>query len=139
MVRLHSPWNWRAYVAFWLGRLVVADTRSALRNPVHPAEHEKALRALVALHFRRRRQRQSFLTVASSRGSIVPTFSEIQAALMRCMSAEPPVGEHLALSADSNQLADVYAEMAFFRQEERSLDALKPKQRAAFERWSKVD
>lgn len=63
----------------------------------------------------------------------MPTMNEVQKALQRCLNAEPPV--NYSLSADASQLATVYAEMAYFREDARPLDAFKPKQKAAFERW----
>lgn len=63
----------------------------------------------------------------------MPSYSQIQQALTACMKAEPPVD--FALSKDSSQLAAVFAEMMFDGQAERPLEALTPKQRAAFERW----
>jgi len=64
----------------------------------------------------------------------MPTMNEVQKALDRCMKAEPPV--NYSLSPDSSQLATVFAEMLYDREPERPLDAFKPKQLAAFERWA---
>lgn len=63
----------------------------------------------------------------------MPTCAEIQKALTACMKAEPP--RDYALSPDSSQLAAVFAEMTVGHEAERSLEALTPKQLAAFQRW----
>lgn len=65
----------------------------------------------------------------------MPTFEQVQEALEACMKAEPPQGEECALSHDSNQIANVFAEMLYFKETERPLESFKPKQREAFERW----
>ena len=64
----------------------------------------------------------------------MPTMIEIQKALDRCMKAEPPV--NYSLSPDSSQLATVFAEMLYSHEPDRALEAFKPKQLAAFERWA---
>ena len=63
----------------------------------------------------------------------MPTLNEITQALNNCMVVEPPV--NYVLSKDASQLGTVYAEMAYFKQAERPLDALSPKQANAFGRW----
>jgi ATP-dependent exoDNAse (exonuclease V) alpha subunit len=65
----------------------------------------------------------------------MPMISEVQQALARCLDAEPPKGTHLALSPDSNQLANVFAEMIFFKEIERPRDRLTSRQLEAFTRW----
>jgi hypothetical protein len=67
----------------------------------------------------------------------MPLFEEIQAALIRCLDQQPPSGPELKLSADSNQLANVFAEMDYFDEKERPLSKLTSAQRDAFERWEK--
>ena len=67
----------------------------------------------------------------------MPRFAEIQTALVRCLDAAPPSGEELKLSADSSQLAEVFGEMAYAKEEERSIEKLTAAQRLAFERWYK--
>jgi hypothetical protein len=64
----------------------------------------------------------------------MPSMSEVQKALERCMKAEPP--KDFSLSPDSSQLATVFAEMLHGREADRPLDAFKPKQLAAFHRWA---
>lgn len=49
------------------------------------------------------------------------TIKELETALQRCMNAEPP--KDYCLSKDANSLATVLAEMQYFRQEEKPLDA----------------
>ncbi len=64
----------------------------------------------------------------------MPTLVEVQSALQRCLTAEPPV-DQLELSPDSAKLAEVFAEMRYEQQTERDLAAFKPSQLEAFERW----
>lgn len=62
------------------------------------------------------------------------TIEEFQAALVRCMAAEPPID--FALSKDSSLLVDVFAEMQFNKEPARSLEELNEKQRDAYMRWA---
>ena len=64
----------------------------------------------------------------------MPALSEVQKALEQCMKAEPP--RDFSLSPDASQLATVFAEMLHGRESERPLEAFKPKQLAAFNRWA---
>jgi hypothetical protein len=69
----------------------------------------------------------------------MPLFTEVQTALERCMEAEPPTAEpYFALSLDSSNLADVFAEMLYGKEQARPLEALTEKQRTAFERWKET-
>ena len=63
----------------------------------------------------------------------MPTLAEVQLALQRCMSAEPPID--VRLSADALQLATVFAEMRYRNEDSLDRAALKPKQIDAFDRW----
>jgi hypothetical protein len=63
----------------------------------------------------------------------MPTIHEVQQALQRCLTAEPP--NDFRLSADSAQLATVFAEMRFSREEVCDLETLSSDQVTAFERW----
>jgi len=67
----------------------------------------------------------------------MPSFDQIQAALIHCLEQQPPCKIQLKLSADSSKLAEVFAEMSFFDEAERPLSKLSPVQREAFERWQK--
>lgn len=67
----------------------------------------------------------------------MPHFDEIQAALIECLDKQPPCKELFKLSADSRQLAHVFAEMSYFHELERPLSKLTVGQRDAFERWQK--
>lgn len=64
----------------------------------------------------------------------MPTFNDVQRALEQCMKAEPP--RDFSLSPDASQLATVFAEMLHGRESERPLEAFKPKQLDAFNRWA---
>jgi hypothetical protein len=64
----------------------------------------------------------------------MPSMTDVQQALERCMRAEPP--QDFSLSPDSSQLATVFAEMLYGRESERPLEALTAKQLAAFNRWA---
>lgn len=64
----------------------------------------------------------------------MPTFNEVQKALEQCMKVEPP--HDFRLSPDASQLATVFAEMLHGRESERPLEAFKPKQLDAFNRWA---
>lgn len=50
------------------------------------------------------------------------------------MKVEPP--HDFSLSPDASQLATVFAEMLHGRESERPLEAFKPKQLDAFNRWA---
>jgi hypothetical protein len=63
----------------------------------------------------------------------MPTFTQVQTALMACMQAEPP--KDYVLSKDSSKLATVFAEMDYHKQNERPIEDFTPGQAAAFERW----
>lgn len=63
----------------------------------------------------------------------MPTISQIQAALNRCMQMEPP--QNHTLSPDASQIATVLAEMNYFKEGERSLDSLKETQKQSVLRW----
>ena len=63
----------------------------------------------------------------------MPTLTEVQEALQRCLTAEPP--EDSRLSPDAAQLTTVFAEMRFAREHVRDRESLKPKQVDAFDRW----
>jgi hypothetical protein len=67
----------------------------------------------------------------------MPSLDEIQAALARCITAEPPSKKELQLSPDSSQLAEVFAEMVYAKEQEREITELNAAQREAFDRWSK--
>ncbi len=63
----------------------------------------------------------------------MPSFEEVTKALDNCMGVEKPV--NYSLSPDASQLGTVFAEMMYHKQTELPLEAFKPKQLAAFERW----
>jgi hypothetical protein len=63
----------------------------------------------------------------------MPIFLEVQAALIACMSAQPPV--NYELSPEASQLATVFSEMMVFKEAERDIALFSDKQKTAFERW----
>ena len=63
----------------------------------------------------------------------MPTFTQVQAALITCMQAEPP--KDYVLSKDSSKLATVFAEMEYHKQNERPIEQFTHAQASAFERW----
>lgn len=67
----------------------------------------------------------------------MPTLSEVQKALERCLRAEPPIDYQL--SPDASQLATVFADMLYGRQPGvepvRPLEVFSEKQLAAFSKW----
>lgn len=63
----------------------------------------------------------------------MPTFTQVQAALIICMQEEPP--KNFVLSNDSSKLATVFAEMGYRKEDERPIENFTPAQAAAFERW----
>jgi hypothetical protein len=67
---------------------------------------------------------------------VLISFAEVQAALQRCLAANPPV--NVTLCRDASLLADVFGEMLFFREQERSLAPFSEDHRAAFARWHQV-
>ena len=64
----------------------------------------------------------------------MPTFNDIQKALVRCLSAEPP--QNYCLSPDASQITEVFAEMIYRHATEWPQDSMTEKQWAAFQKWT---
>jgi hypothetical protein len=61
------------------------------------------------------------------------SIAQVQAALQRCMSAEPV--QDFALSRDASLLTDVFASMRFFGAVDQGIQELSEKHQSALSRW----
>lgn len=64
----------------------------------------------------------------------MPSFTEVQTALIRCMEAEPSI-DKISLSPDASQISTVFAVMQYARVDVLPNDKLTDKQLEAISRW----
>lgn len=64
------------------------------------------------------------------------TINQVAAALGACCKEHPPKVNEYQLHPDAGVLSEVYAVMVYQHDSEIEVEALKPEQRAAYERWT---
>jgi hypothetical protein len=63
------------------------------------------------------------------------TFSQVQTALMRCMTKHPPEGDERRLHPEASRLADLFGEMWYAKTPDVMVDSVPPDIRDLFEKW----
>lgn len=66
------------------------------------------------------------------------TYAELNAALHRCMVANPPQGDEHAMHPDANRMANLWAVMTLERQQEVPAEGVDPRVIEAMQKWSEA-